>query len=254
MRLISIKSTDQIDRIRDSCKIVYLVQEKLKKLVEPGICTLELDEVAESTIRAEGASPAFKGYNGFPASICASNNEYIVHGFPCSKPLCECDLLSIDVWVKMNGYFGGGAFTLSVGTTNQDEQRFIDTTQHCLTLGIDQMKPDGYLSNISHAIQEHAETSGFSIIREYGGHGIGKQLHESPHINNYGVAEKGVRLKVGHVFCIEPILSMGKPEIIHSNDGWNVYTKDRQPTAHFEHTVAINENGPEILTLAKNQN
>ena len=250
--MISRKSADQIDRIRDSCKIVYLVQKKLKKLIEPGISTLELDRVAENIIRAQGALPAFKGYNGFPASICASNNEYIVHGFPCNKPLCEGDVLSIDVGVKLNDYFGDGAFTLGVGNINKDKQHFIETAEHCLALGIKQMIPDGYLSDISHAIQQHAEISGFNIIREYGGHGIGRKLHESPHINNYGVAQKGPKLKVGHVFCIEPILSMGNAEITHSNDDWNVYTKDRLPAAHFEHTVAIKENGPEILTLAKN--
>jgi methionyl aminopeptidase len=249
--LIFRKSLDQIDRIRDSCRIVYQVQQKLKKLVEPGICTLELDAVAERTIRAAGALPAFKGYNGFPASICASNNESIVHGFPCKVPLSTGDILSIDVGVKLNGYFGDGAFTLGVGDLDKDRKRFVETTQECLVLGIKEMMPDGHLGNISHAIQTHAETCGFSVIREYGGHGIGKKLHEAPHINNYGIAKKGPRLKVGYVFCIEPILGMGEAEIKHGDDDWNVFTKDRLPAAHFEHTVAINENGPEILTLAK---
>ena len=247
--MISKKSTSEIDRIRHCCKIVHLVQKKLKPLVEPGICTLELDEVAEKTIISEGGSPAFKGYNDFPASICASNNESVVHGFPCDTPLHEGDILSIDVGVKMNGYFGDGAFTLGVGKITEEKEYLIKTTQRCLTLGIEQMVADGYLGNISHAIQQHAEKSGFSIIREYGGHGIGKKLHESPHINNFGTPEQGPKLKIGHVFCIEPILSMGSPEITHGCDDWTVFTKDRQPAAHFEHTVAITKDGPEILTL-----
>jgi methionyl aminopeptidase len=243
------KDPTEIEHIRASGQIVFSVQQKIEALIAPGISTRELDEIAETAIREAGARPAFKGYHDFPASICASVNASIVHGFPSDEPLVEGDIVSIDVGTELNGYYGDGAFTIGVGSISAAAAHLIATTQQCLNLGIEQMFADARLGDISHAIQTHAETAGYSIVREYGGHGIGRELHESPHINNYGHPGKGPRLKAGHVFCIEPILSMGNPEVEHEEDGWTVYTRDRSVTAHCEHTVAITENGPEILTL-----
>ena len=247
--MIRRKKTSEIEQITASSQIVFAVQQKLEALIAPGITTLELDQIAEAEIRALGAVPAFKGYHGFPFSICASVNASIVHGFPDEKPLQEGDIASIDVGAHLDGYFGDGAFTVGVGTISAEAQRLIDGTLACLELGIAQAVPDGRLSNISHAIQRHADEAGLAIIREYGGHGIGRALHESPHIDNYGPPGKGPKLKPGHVFCIEPILCLGDPDVEHLDDGWTTLTRDRSLAAHCEHTIAITENGPQILTL-----
>ncbi len=247
--MIHRKSAAQIECLRTCGQIVFAVQQKVEALIAPGISTRQLDAVAEAAIVEAGARPAFKGYHGFPASICASVNASIVHGFPTDTPLAAGDIVSIDVGVELDGYFGDGAFTIGVGAISSAASDLINTTRRCLELGIEQMRVDGRLGDISHAIQTHAEAAGYSIVREYGGHGIGRALHESPHINNYGHPGKGPRLKPGHVFCIEPILSMGSPEVEHDDDGWTVQTRDRTLTAHCEHTVALTEYGAEILTL-----
>jgi len=247
--LIRRKKSSEIERIVASCRIVFAVQQKLEALIEPGISTLELDQIAEAEIHSLGATPAFKGYHGFPYSICASVNASIVHGFPNEIPLRKGDIVSIDVGARLDNYYGDGAFTVGVGTISAEAQQLIDGTLACLEFGIDQARPDRRLSDISHAIQSHAEAQGLTIIREYGGHGIGRDLHESPHINNYGPPGKGPRLKPGHVFCIEPILCLGNPEIDHLDDGWTTLTRDRSLAAHSEHTIAVTEDGPQILTL-----
>ena len=247
--MIRCKKTSEIERITASSQIVFAVQQKLEALIAPGVSTLELDQIAEAEIRALGAVPAFKGYHGFPYSICASVNASIVHGFPDETPLQEGDIVSIDVGAYLDGYYGDGAFTIGIGTISAEAQRLIDGTLACLELGIAQAIPGGRLSDISHAIQHHADDQGLAIIREYGGHGIGRSLHESPHINNYGAPGKGPKLKPGHIFCIEPILCLGNPEVDHLDDGWTTLTRDRSLAAHSEHTIAITEDGPQILTL-----
>ena len=247
--MVHCKKTSEIEQITASSQIVFAVQQKLEALIAPGISTLELDEIAEAEIRAMGAVPAFKGYHGFPFSICASVNASIVHGFPDETPLQEGDIACIDIGALLDGYYGDGAFTIGVGTISAEAQHLIDGTLACLELGIAQAVPDGRLSDISHAIQRHADAQGLAIIREYGGHGIGRSLHESPHINNYGPPGKGPQLKPGHVFCIEPILCLGNPEVEHLDDGWTTLTRDRSLAAHSEHTIAITEDGPQILTL-----
>jgi len=247
--VIHCKKYSEIEHITASSQIVFAVQQKLEALITPGICTLELDQIAESAIRDLGAAPAFKGYHGFPFSICASVNSSIVHGFPDDTPLQEGDIVTIDVGARLNGYYGDGAFTVGVGAISAEAQHLLDGTLACLELGIARAVPDGRLSDISHAIQRHADEQGLSVIREYGGHGIGRSLHESPQIDNYGSPGKGPRLKAGHVFCIEPILCLGNPEIEHLDDGWTTLTGDRSLAAHSEHTVAITEDGPRILTL-----
>ena len=246
--MIHRKKSSEIEHIAASCEIVFAVQQKLEALIAPGVSTLELDQIAEAEIRALGAVPAFKGYHGFPYSICTSVNAAIVHGFPDETPLQEGDIVSIDVGACLDGYYGDGAFTVAVGAISAQAQHLINGTLACLAQGIDRARPGGRLSDISHAIQSHAESQGLAVVREYGGHGIGLELHESPYIENYGSPGKGPLLKPGHVFCIEPILCLGDPQIDHLDD-WTTLTSDRSLAAHAEHTVAITEDGPRILTL-----
>jgi methionyl aminopeptidase len=247
--MIAQRQPDEIERIRASCQIVFQVQQVLEQAIAPGVTTAELDALAEETIRACGAQPAFKGYHGFPASICASLNDETVHGFPSGRRLCTGDILSVDVGVQLDGYYGDGAFTIGVGLIRPELEHLLETTRACLDLGADQARAGNRLSDISHAIQHHAETHDLTVVRKYGGHGIGLQLHEEPHILNYGQPGKGPRLRAGYVFAIEPIISMGSADLVTADDGWTTTTEDGAPTAHFEHTVAITEDGPEILTL-----
>jgi len=247
--VITVHKPSEIARIRASCQIVWEVQQTLQEAVRPGVSTLELDEIAESTIRGHGAIPAFKGYRGFPASICASINAEAVHGFPRPTPLAAGDLVSVDVGVELDGYFGDGAFTLGVGAISEASHRMLDTTRAALRDAIAAAQPRGRLSDISHAVQSRAESEGLSVIQEYGGHGIGRSLHEDPHIPNHGRPGRGILLRPGYVVAIEPILSMGDPDIELAENGWTVLTCDRSPVAHFEHTIAITADGPQILTL-----
>jgi len=243
------KSSEEIERIRASCQIVYHVQKALAERIQPGVTTLQLDELAEQVVRDHGAVPAFKGYRDFPATICASPNDQVVHGIPDDTPLQEGDIISIDVGARLDGYYGDGAFTIGVGQIDPKTRQLIDVTRTCLELAIDQARPDRRLSDISHAVQAHAEEWEMSIIRQFGGHGIGRSLHEEPHINNYGPPGQGPRLRTGFVFAIEPILSLGSPDLAIGDDGWTTTTSDGLAAAHCEHTVAITENGPDILTL-----
>ena len=247
--MVAIRTPEEIEKIRSSCRIVFLVQQALVAAARPGVSTIELDRLAEETIRNNGASPAFKGYHGFPSSICASVNDEAVHGLPRSGGLHSGDILSVDVGVELDGYFGDGAFTLGVGTITSDEQHLLDTTRTALDDGISKARARGRLSDISHAIQSRAEANGMSVVREFGGHGIGRALHEAPHIPNFGSPGRGPKLKPGLVVAIEPILSMGKPDVVVAEDGWTASTRDGATVAHFEHTVAITEDGPDVLTL-----
>ena len=247
--MVAIRTPEEIEKIRASCRIVFLVQEALVAAARPGVSTLELDRLAEETIRDHGASPAFKGYHGFPASICASVNAEAVHGFPRSEALHPGDILSVDVGVEQDGYFGDGAFTLGVGTITCAEQHLLDTTRAALDDGISKARASGRLSDISHAIQARAEANGMSVVREFGGHGIGQALHEAPHIPNYGSPGRGPKLQSGLVVAIEPILCLGNPEVVVAEDGWTTSTRDGTTVAHFEHTVAVTEDGPDVLTL-----
>jgi methionyl aminopeptidase len=228
---------------------VFLVQQALVAAARPGVSTLELDRLAEETIRGHGAHPAFKGYHGFPASICASVNDEAVHGFPRPEALHTGDILSVDVGVKLDGYFGDGAFSLGVGFITSAQQHLLDTTRAALHDGISKARSRGRLSDISHAIQSRAEANGMSVVREFGGHGIGRALHEAPHIPNYGSPGRGPKLQPGLVVAIEPILSMGKPDVVVAEDGWTTSTRDGTTVAHFEHTVAVTDDGPDVLTL-----
>ena len=251
--MITVRSLDEIQRIRTSCEIVFAVQQELEKAVAVDITTGELDSLAEETILARGARPAFKGYRDFPASICTSVNAAAVHGFPSREVrLSGGDIVTIDVGVELDGYYGDGAFTLGVGKISRDCRRLLETTRQALHDGISKAAPENRLTDISQAIQARVEGAGMSVIREFGGHGIGRDLHEAPHIPNHGRAGKGPRLKSGFVFAIEPIVSLGKPELDVAADGWTTTTRDGSPVAHFEHTVALTGDGePDILTLPK---
>ena len=247
--MIRRKNPQEIARIRASCQIVHLVQQLLIAHLRPGVIPHELDALAEQFIREQGGLPAFKGYRGYPATICASVNEQVVHGIPNGIPLRAGDSISIDVGVRLEGYYGDGAFTMGVGQVNDQTSRLIDVTWRCLELGIDQAREGNRLSDISCAIQTHAELQGLSVVRQFGGHGIGRALHEAPHIDNYGPPGQGPCLHAGFVFAIEPILTLGDPELETSKDGWTVTIRDRRPSAHCEHTIVITPEGPEILTL-----
>ncbi len=246
--MIICKTERELEIMRQAGRIVALTHEELKKHIKPGISTKELDSIAEKFIRSHDAIPSFKGYNGFTGSICASVNEELVHGIPGKRVLKEGDIISIDIGAEYNGYHGDSAWTYAVGKITEEDQKLLDVTEASLYKGIEEAKPGERLSNISHAIQTYVEANGFSIVREYVGHGVGKSLHEDPQIPNYGPPGKGPRLKPGMVLAIEPMVNAGKRYVRTLSDNWTVVTTDGKNCAHFEHTVAITETGYEILT------
>ena len=246
--MIICKTPREIEIMREAGRIVALTHQELKQHITPGITTKELDRIAEKTIQKYGATPSFKGYNGFPGSICASVNEELVHGIPGKRKLKEGDIISIDIGAKYNGYHGDSAWTYPVGNISESVQKLLDVTEKSLYLGLEQVKPGERLSNISHAVQTHAEENGFSIVREYVGHGIGQDLHEDPQIPHYGPPNRGPRLKPGMVICVEPMVNQGRRYVKTLSDDWTVVTVDGKWCAHFEHTIALTEAGYEILT------
>ena len=245
------KSQKEIDKMRASGQLVGRVLQELRAMVAPGITTLEVDRAAEKMIRDGGAYPTFKGYNGFPFSICASVNEQVVHGFPSEYKLKEGDIFSIDVGATLDGFVGDTATTVAVGQVSEDRLRLMRITEECLQLAIEQCRPGNHLGDIGFAVQSHAEAEGYSIVRDYVGHGIGRKMHEDPQIPNYGKPGKGPKIKKGYVFALEPMVNMGSLHTRTLKDGWTVVTVDGQPSAHFEHTVAITEEGPEVLTRVR---
>jgi len=234
--------------MRVAGRIVAEILALLTERVVPGVTTGELDRLAEKECLKRKAQPAFKGYGGFPFSICASPNEKVVHGFPNKEPLREGDILSIDFGVLIDGYFGDSAITLPVGTIDRERTRLLDVTARSLELAIEACVVGGRLGDISHAVQASVEKEGFSVVREFVGHGIGQKLHEAPQVPNYGPAGQGPRLKEGMVLAIEPMINAGAAGVTILADGWTAVTIDGRPSAHFEHTVALTANGPEILT------
>ncbi|CAM3851537.1 type I methionyl aminopeptidase [Cytobacillus oceanisediminis] len=248
--MIICKTPREIEIMREAGRIVALTHQELKKHIEPGITTLELDEIADKFIRKHDAIPSFKGYNGFRGSICASVNDELVHGIPGERVLNNGDVISIDIGAKYNGYHGDSAWTYAVGKIDDDTQRLMDVTEESLYKGLAEAKPGERLSNISHAIQTYAESNGFSIVREYVGHGVGQDLHEDPQIPHYGPPNRGPRLKPGMVLAIEPMVNAGSRYVKTLADNWTVVTVDGKMCAHFEHTIAITESGYEILTKA----
>jgi methionyl aminopeptidase len=245
------KSKRELEKMRAAGQLVGQVLSHLRTLVAPGVTTMEVDRAAEKMIRDAGALPTFKGYNGFPYSICASVNEQIVHGFPSNYRLKEGDIFSIDVGVTLEGFVGDTAATVPVGKVSEDRLKLIRVTEECLERAIEQCRPGKHLGDIGWAVQEHAEAHGYSIVRDYVGHGIGRRMHEDPQIPNYGRPGLGQKIKAGYVFAVEPMVNLGSHHTKVLSDGWTVVTVDGQPSAHVEHTIAITEEGPEVLTLVR---
>jgi methionyl aminopeptidase len=249
--MIICKSEVELDLMREAGRIVAETHRLLARAIRPNITTKELDQIAEEYIRSQGAIPSFKGYNGFPGSICASVNEELVHGIPGPRKLVEGDIISIDIGAQYKGYHGDSAWTYPVGEVSETAKRLLAVTEQSLYRGIAEAKPDARLYTLSHAIQTCIEEAGFSVVIEYVGHGIGTDLHEEPQIPNYGVPDKGPRLKPGMVLAIEPMVVVGERFVQTLEDDWTVVTADRTLCAHFEHTVAITAAGYEILTLPR---
>jgi methionyl aminopeptidase len=246
--MIELKNANQLELMRKAGRIVAETLELVREHAKPGVTTLELDRIAEKFIRSQGAIPAFKGYNGFPATLCTSVNEQVVHGIPSLRYLDSGDIISIDCGALKEGYFGDAAVTLPIGEVDQGIQKLLRVTEESLILGIAQARVGNRLYDVSHAVQKHVEANKFSVVRDYVGHGIGRAMHEDPQIPNFGKPGRGPRLEVGMALAIEPMVNMGTYEVQTLKDRWTVVTKDARPSAHFEHTVAITENGPEILT------
>ncbi|MFA5165482.1 MAG: type I methionyl aminopeptidase [Candidatus Omnitrophota bacterium] len=246
--MITLRSRAEVEKIEAACRIVSDTLEYLGTKIRPGVTTQELDDLAIQHIKERGAVSAFKGYKGFPANICTSVNETVVHGIPGKRVLKEGDIIAVDVGVKLNGFFGDAAMSFPVGAVSEEARRLMEVTEASLYKGIENARPDKRLYDISSAVQECVEGSGFSVVREFVGHGIGSRMHEDPQIPNFGVPGTGPRLKAGMVLAIEPMVNAGRYGVEILDDGWTAVTTDRKLSAHFEHTVYIGEDGPEILT------
>jgi methionyl aminopeptidase len=246
--MIILKSHDEIEKMRRSGAIVAEVLTELRGMVKPGVRTIDLDKRSEELTRKKGANPAFKGYRGFPFSLCASINSEVVHGMPSDRFLKEGEIISLDFCICYEGYYGDAAITVPVGQVSDKSRKLINVTEEALYQAIDKARVGNRLGDISSEVQRHVEAFGFSVVRDYVGHGIGRQLHEDPQIPNFGKKGRGVELRPGMVFAIEPMVNEGSYDVRVLQDGWTVVTEDGRLSAHFEHTVAITENGPEILS------
>lgn len=243
------KSSSEIEAMKEAGRVSAKALREVGSAVRPGISTLELDEIAESVIRSEGGIPAFKGYGGFPGCICASVNDQIVHGIPSKRVvLKEGDIISIDTGAIVDGWVGDNAWTYPVGKISSSLKRLLDVTEKCMWAGLEAARPGNCLGDIGFAVQSIAEDAGFGVVREYVGHGIGRDMHEDPNVPNYGKPHTGIVLEPGMVLAIEPMINMGTYKTKQMQDGWLVCTRDGKPSAHFEKTVAITEDGPLVLT------
>ena len=247
--MITIKSAEEIGKMRKAGALLHEVLDQLRNMIEPGVTTSHLYHEAERLIRGAGAIPSFKGYEGFPASICASVNDEVVHGFPTDKPLKEGSIVSIDCGLILDGWQSDSAFTAPVGKIDEEIARLIRVTEECFWLGAKQVREGNRLGDISHAVQEHAEKNGYGVIRDLCGHGIGREMHEDPNVPNFGPAGRGVRLKPGMVIAIEPMIARGRWPIYVDDNGWTVITRDHSWCSHYEHTVAVTTGEPEILSF-----
>ncbi|TAN23397.1 MAG: type I methionyl aminopeptidase [Actinomycetota bacterium] len=243
------RNNDEIAKMRKAGKVVVEIKERTRAMVRPGITTLDLDKVSREVIEKRGAKSNFLNYHGFPATICTSPNSMIVHGIPGSYRLEEGDILSIDCGAIVDGYHGDSAYTVGVGTISAVAQHLINVTERSLMAAVDVMFEGNRLHDIGRVVQNVVEAEGFSVVREYVGHGIGTAMHEAPSVPNYWPGNAGPKLKVGNVLAVEPMVNVGGPETVTLEDGWSVVTKDGSLSAHFEHTIAILENGPEVLTM-----
>ncbi len=247
--MIICKSEQELGYMREAGRVVAGALEAVAKAISPGVTTAELDRIAEEYILSKGARPAFKGLYGFPATICASVNEEVVHGIPGLKKLRSGDIISIDIGAEINGYYGDSAQTFPVGDIAPEVQKLLDVTREALARGIEMARSGNRLFDISHAVQSYVEKHGFSVVRDYVGHGIGRKMHEEPQVPNFGRPGRGPRLRPGMTLAIEPMVNMGVYQVQTLPDNWTVVTKDGKPSAHFEHTVAITDGEPVILTL-----
>jgi methionyl aminopeptidase len=246
--MVILKDRSEIEKIRASNIIVAEILTKLKERVEEGVTTLELDHISEDLALKKGAKPAFKGYRGYPFSLCASINEQVIHGIPSERVLREGDIVSLDFGVYYHGYYGDAAMTVPVGKISSEAALLLEATEASLTLAIHEATVGNRLGDISAAVQTHVEAEGFAVVKDFVGHGIGRNLHEDPQIPNYGVKGRGVALKAGMVLAIEPMVNAGTYKIRMLADGWTAVTADGRLSAHFEHTIAITDHGPEILS------
>ena len=247
--MIHIRSASEIDKIFKACQIVKETLDMVEEWIQPGISTMELDIKAEEFIISKGAIPGFKGLYGYPATLCVSIDDEVVHGLPSNRKLKEGEIFSVDVGSLVDGFYGDHAKSFPIGDVDEDRKKLIDVTRQCLLNAIDQAVPGNHIGDISHAVQIKAESYNYGVVRELVGHGIGTKLHEEPQIPNYGSPGKGPRIESGMCFAIEPMINMGMPDIFTKKDGWTICTKDGLPSAHFEHSITITENGAKILTV-----
>ena len=247
--MIHIRSAGEIEKISKACQIVKETLELIEDLISPGVTPIELDREAEKFIISKGARPGFKGLYGYPATLCVSIDDEVVHGIPNERVLKEGEIISVDVGSIVDGYYGDHAKSFAVGQVEEERKKLMDVTRECLILAIKQAAPGNRIGDISHSVQKKAESNGYGVVRELVGHGIGTKLHEDPQIPNFGKPGTGAKIKVGMCFAIEPMINMGKPEVYTKKDGWTVCTKDGLPSAHFEHTITITETGAKILTI-----
>lgn len=248
--MIGIKTAAELDAMRASGRLAAEVLQRLAQAVAPGVTTAELDDLARQIIRAHGATSAFLGYRGFPGAICVSVNEEVIHGIPGPRRIAAGDLVSIDVGVKYQGFIGDTATTVSTGIGDLDRIRLVSTTQRALEAGIAAVRAGARLSDVSSAVEQTVKAGGCSVVREFVGHGVGRELHEEPQVPNFGRPGRGPVLQAGMTFCIEPMVNLGRPEVEILGDNWTVVSRDRLPSAHFEHTIAVMADGAEILTKA----
>lgn len=248
IKLINIKSNREIELLKIAGSIVYQTHQYLKPFIKEGVTTKELDELAENFIRSKGATPSCKGYHGFPATLCTSINEEVVHGIPSNRKLKNGDIISIDICACYKGYHGDSAWTYKVGNVSKEKEALLKETEEALYAGLSMIKPGNRIGDISHAVEEVANKYHLGVVKELVGHGVGHNLHEAPDIPNYGNAHTGPLIKEGMVFAVEPMLNLGSSEICMLDDGWTIETYDESPSAHFEHTVVVTKDGYQILT------
>lgn len=246
--MIYYKTTDEIELLRKSNMLVAKTHGEMAKLIEPGVSTLKLDKIAEEFIRDHGGKPGFLNYQGYPNTLCISVNDTVVHGIPSNYELRDGDIVSIDCGVLMNGYYGDSAYTFTVGNVKPEILKLLEVTKESLYKGIEKAVVGSRLGDVGYAVQNHCESNGYSVVREMVGHGVGKKLHEKPEVPNYGKRGTGIKLKKGLVLAIEPMINLGRKEIYQMEDGWTIKTKDGMPSAHFEHTVAVDQGKADILS------
>ena len=246
--MIVLKTNEEIEILHENNLLVSKTLAEVGKLIKPGITTRELDQVAEEFILDHGAVPGFKGYHGYPNTLCTSVNDEVVHGIPSGYELQEGDIISVDCGVIKNGFYGDSAFTFAVGEISPGKRELLRVTRESLEKGVEQAVAGNRVGDIGYAVQTHAEEHGFSVVRELVGHGLGKNLHEAPEVPNFGRRGRGPKLKEGMVICIEPMINMGVKDVYQDRDGWTIHTADRKPSAHFEYAVAVRKNHAEVLT------